>query len=42
MALEIDPTLAEAHASLGHAMLHNWEWESGERELRKAIELNSG
>ena len=39
-ALEIDPDLAEAHASLGHAMLHNWQWERGEKELRKAIELN--
>jgi eukaryotic-like serine/threonine-protein kinase len=42
MALEIDETLAEAHASLGHAMLHNWEWNDGERELKRAIELNSG
>jgi len=39
-ALEIDPDSAEAHASLGHAMLHNWEWGRGENELKKAIELN--
>lgn len=42
MALTIDETLAEAHASLGHAMLHNWEWAEGEKELKRAIELNSG
>ena len=41
-ALEIDEKLAEAHASLGHAMLHNWEWNNGEVELKRAIELNSG
>ena len=41
-ALEIDETLAEAHASLGHAMLHNWQWEKGEKELKRAIELNAG
>ena len=41
-ALEIEETLAEAHASLGHAMLHNWEWAEGERELQTAIELNAG
>jgi len=41
-ALEIDERLAEAHASLGHAMLHNWEWVNAEIELKRAIELNSG
>ena len=40
-ALEIDEECAEAHASLGHAMLHNWEWDEAEKELQKAIELNS-
>ena len=39
-ALEIDPKLAEAHASLGHALLHNWEWKESEEELRNAIQLN--
>jgi TolB-like protein/Flp pilus assembly protein TadD len=42
MALRIDETFAEAHASLGHALLHNWEWEEAERELRRAIGLNPG
>ena len=41
-ALSIDNDLAEAHASLGHAMLHNWEWDDGEQELKRAIELNPG
>ncbi|MBA3767808.1 MAG: tetratricopeptide repeat protein, partial [Acidobacteria bacterium] len=42
MALKIDEEFAEAHASLGHAMLHNWEWGDGEKELKRAIELNPG
>jgi TolB-like protein/Tfp pilus assembly protein PilF len=40
-ALEIDPHLAEAHASLGHALLHNFEWKESERELRTAMRLNA-
>lgn len=40
-ALEIDPTLAEAHASLGlTAMNYNWDWPTAEREFRQAIALN--
>lgn len=39
-ALEIDPLLAEAHASIGHALLHNFEWEAGKKELQTAIRLN--
>lgn len=42
MALKIDHDLSEAHASLGHAMLHNWEWEAAEKELKRAIALNPG
>lgn len=41
-ALEIDESFAEAHASLGHAMLHNWEWGAAETELTRAIELAPG
>ena len=41
-ALEIDETFAGAHASLGHAMLHNWEWEDAEKELTRAIALTPG
>jgi len=39
-ALEIDDTLAEAHTSLAHSLLHNWEWEKAEREFKRAVELN--
>lgn len=39
-ALQIDETFAEAHASLGHAMLHSWEWEEAEKEFQRAIKLS--
>jgi len=40
-ALEIDPSLAEAHASLGLiASNFDWNWVEAEREYRRAIELN--
>ncbi len=40
-ALEIDPGLAEAHASLGYALLfYDRAYEEAAREMRKAIELN--
>ncbi len=40
-ALSIDASLAEAHASLGLGTVnHRWDFEGGERELRRAIELN--
>jgi serine/threonine-protein kinase len=40
-ALEIDNTLAEAHASLAEATLkYDWNWPQAEREYRRAIELN--
>jgi len=42
-ALEIDETLAEAHAALGAIKtLYDWDWEGGEREFKRAIELNPG
>jgi len=41
-ALEIDNTLAEAHTSLAHALLHNWEWEEAEKEFERALALNPG
>jgi len=42
-ALELDNTLAEAHASLA-AILDDfdWEWEGAEKEYKRAIELNPG
>ena len=42
MALRIDDTFGAAHASLGHAMLHNWEWQPAAAELRRAIRINPG
>ena len=40
-ALEIDPDLAEAHASLGNILFSfEWNWRSAEEEFRRAIELN--
>jgi tetratricopeptide (TPR) repeat protein len=38
--LEIDDSLAEAHASLGLSYQHAWQWEEAEREYKRAIELN--
>jgi serine/threonine protein kinase/tetratricopeptide (TPR) repeat protein len=40
-ALELDDTLAEAHAALGYAELYyDWNWVIAEREFRRAIELD--
>jgi serine/threonine protein kinase/Tfp pilus assembly protein PilF len=40
-ALELDDTLAEAHAALGYAeYFSDWNWASAEREFRRAIDLN--
>jgi eukaryotic-like serine/threonine-protein kinase len=42
-ALEIDDTLAEAHASMGTVrMWYEWNWKEAEREFLRAIELNPG
>jgi len=39
-ALEIDPESAEAHASLGLAMTHSWDWTGAESEFRRALQLD--
>ncbi len=40
-ALEIDDSLAEAHASLATVeMEYDWNWVGAEREFRRALELN--
>ena len=39
-ALELDETLAEAHAALGYAEFFDWDWPRSEREFKRAIELN--
>jgi len=40
-ALELDDTLAEAHAALAYAEFFDWDWQSAEREFKRAIELNT-
>jgi serine/threonine-protein kinase len=40
-ALELDPDLAEAHASLAVALqFFDWDWVAAEAEFKRAIELN--
>jgi len=40
-ALELDETLAEAHAALAmNEWFYDWDWPSAEREFKRAIELN--
>lgn len=42
-ALELDETLAEAHAALGLVYLfYDWDWIAAEQEFSRAIELNPG
>jgi tetratricopeptide (TPR) repeat protein len=39
-ALELDDTLADAHASLGHVQVYLREWAEAEAAFRRALELN--
>jgi len=40
-ALELDPLLPEAHLAMGEFLATNrWEWERGNQEILRAIELN--
>lgn len=40
-ALELDDTLAEAHASLAWAMfIHDWDWAGAAREFERAVDLD--
>jgi TolB-like protein/DNA-binding winged helix-turn-helix (wHTH) protein len=40
-ALQLDPSLAEAHAALGMIACHyDYDWPTAEREYKKAFELN--
>jgi TolB-like protein/DNA-binding winged helix-turn-helix (wHTH) protein/Tfp pilus assembly protein PilF len=42
-ALELDDNLAEAHTSLAFILdLYDWDWESAEKEYKRAIALNPG
>lgn len=40
-AISLNPVLPEAHTALGSAVsIMDWDWEAGERELQKAIQLD--
>jgi DNA-binding winged helix-turn-helix (wHTH) protein/TolB-like protein len=42
-AIELDPDLGEAYASLGfELMFHEWNWREAEKEFGRAIELRPG
>ncbi len=39
-ALQLDPDLAEAHASLAAVLwLHDWQWEEAQKEFKRSLEL---
>jgi TolB-like protein/Flp pilus assembly protein TadD/predicted Ser/Thr protein kinase len=38
-ALELDPQLAEAHAALAAALVHNFQWAEAEKEFQRSLEL---
>jgi serine/threonine protein kinase/Tfp pilus assembly protein PilF len=41
MALQLDPDLAEAHASLAALLwLHDWQWKQAETEFKRSLELS--
>jgi TolB-like protein/Flp pilus assembly protein TadD len=41
-AIELDPTLAEAHVALGHIKLWlDWDWTAAELEFKQGISLNA-
>jgi TolB-like protein/DNA-binding winged helix-turn-helix (wHTH) protein/tetratricopeptide (TPR) repeat protein len=39
-AIEIDPQSAEAHASLGLVLDHEWDWNGAETEFKRALQLD--
>ncbi len=39
-ALALDPSLPEAHNSLAHLLLHEWDWQGSEAEFKRALELD--
>jgi len=41
-ALELDPALAEPHATLGLLAMDRYDWSGAEREFKRAVELRSG
>jgi TolB-like protein/DNA-binding SARP family transcriptional activator/Flp pilus assembly protein TadD len=41
-AIQLDSSLAEAFAALGHLKFHRWDWAGAEGEFRRALELSPG
>ena len=41
-SLQLDDSLAEAHAVMATAKAREWDWTAAERESKKAFELNPG
>jgi serine/threonine-protein kinase len=41
-ALELDDSSAQAHSRLAGLSMMDWDWETGEKEFRRAIELGPG
>jgi tetratricopeptide (TPR) repeat protein len=40
-AIELDPSLAEAHTALAWSLMaYNWDWPQAERHFRRALEVN--
>jgi len=39
-ALQLDPTLAEAHTSLAFTYSQMWQWDQAEAEFKRALEMN--
>jgi len=40
-AIELDPNLAEAHATRGYIRaIHEWLWDEGRRQMERALELS--
>jgi tetratricopeptide (TPR) repeat protein len=39
-ALELDPSLGEAHFSLAQTLQYDWNWSEAEKEYRLALQLN--
>ncbi len=39
-AIELDPSLGEAHAALAALKIADWDWKGAEAEGRRALELN--
>ncbi|HZF16853.1 MAG TPA: winged helix-turn-helix domain-containing protein [Steroidobacteraceae bacterium] len=39
-ALELDVELGDAHGSLAHVRLHDWDWEGLDQDFRRATDLN--